>query len=382
MDCDCVFGWLVHCMNTPSWLTNRTGIDPLSYAIFDAPKRLSGISLDLNESYWFWNEALHNELTVRTTVDTIGHYPDYTPLYKALAAYVGVPTEYLCVTNGSDQSIGFLITALAQTGGTAVIPAPTFLIYPHITKRAGIHTIFVPHTVHNNVYTSPLTETLDALTHATLPTLFLCNPNNPLGAPIAAHDMHQLLAFTHEHHIPVVIDEAYYEYNGTTHAPDVLQHDNIVVLRSFSKAFGMPGLRLGYTIAHPSVIHTIKSAKLPWNVNQIALHAGCIALEHQEYFAQKRNEVHTERTHLVQTLSSIGVHALESVCNFVTAPTPHAHALVAALADEHVYIKDVSGYPHGGALLEHAVRIAVPAPHDRQIVQDALLKAAKTCGMV
>lgn len=369
-------------MTAPTWLTKRLQIDPHTYPVFDAPKRSTGITLDLNESYWFWNDDLYTQLQQRVDKNAIGHYPDYTELYEALAAYTGMPVAHLCVTNGSDQSIGFLMSVLAQSGGTAVIPGPTFTIYPHIAHRASIHSVFVPHTITNGTYVFPLQDTLEALRTATDPTLFLCTPNNPLGTPIPIDDMCILLQYTYDNGIPTVIDEAYYEYGTTTYAPMVRDHDTLIVLRSFSKGFGMPGLRLGYTIAHPSIIHLIKSAKLPWNVNQVAAHAGIIALAHQEYFAQKRDEVHTERSHLTQALRDISIEPLDSVCNFVTAPTTHADALVRSLAQQGVYIKNVSGYAYGGEPLQHAVRIAVPAPHDRSAVHDALLHAHAQYGTV
>lgn len=334
--------------------------------IIPPTRAVDALALDLNESYWYWTTDQRRELgRCVSRPDVIGRYPAYESLYRALARYTHVPKENLCITNGSDQAISFLITHHSKKR-VAILPSPTFGIYPQLLKQHSIKTYTPVYTNGGGAPEFPLEETLALLGKYKGSVLFLCQPNNPLGVGIPKRAMDTMLKKARATGALVIIDEAYYEYHGDTYAPQAKKRgSNIIVVRSFSKGFGMPGLRLGYTIASPEHTQKLHIAKLPWNVNHPAVEAGIIALRDRKHFANCIKETHSLRKELVVEMRRLGLDALPATANFVTVCTQHAGRLKEYLEREHgILIKNVSGYPGGGTILRKAVRIAIPARRD------------------
>jgi histidinol-phosphate aminotransferase len=183
----------------------------------------------------------------------------------------------------------------------------------------------------------------------------------------------------HAFGIPVIIDEAYFEFSGSTAAKLLDHYDNLIILRSFSKSFGLAGLRLGYVLAHKNIIDELVKLRLPWAVNHFAVHGGIVALKHQKHFKEKIAETLETKKSLIDFLEGKGAQCYRSDTNFIIAKFSAAKHLVEALKRRGLLVSDVSHYPHSGDLLANALRITVPSqadfPRVQQIFEESLFEA-------
>jgi len=210
-------------------------------------------------------------------------YPDghCTRLRISLAQRLKVPPECLLFGNGADECIQLIALAFLNQGDEVLIPSPSFDSYERFTRMAGAEVIHVP----LKDYRIDLDEVLDRINNRTK-MIWLCSPNNPTGAVLPGKEFERFLERISEG-IVVILDEAYREYVSTknsAHAEDYLFDDGRVIgLRTFSKAFGLAGLRVGYLIGHPSVVEIIAKVRLPFNVNNLAQAAALCALKEEDF---------------------------------------------------------------------------------------------------
>lgn len=339
--------------------------------------RKNFITLDLNESYHFLNDAIIDELK-QFDHFTLSSYPEYAELTAEVARYSSRKTEEVCLTSGSDQAIQMLLNLFFHKGDEVVVPAPTFFVYFSLLELIGTSAKVVLHKDEEDRFTFPFEETLNAITTSSK-GLLLCNPNNPLGTSLTEKEMTALLEKAHSLGIPVIVDEAYFEFSGSTAAPLLDRYDNLIILRSFSKSFGLAGLRLGYVLAHKNIIDELIKLRLPWAVNHFAVHAGLVALKHQKHFKEKIVETLEIKKQLADFLEGKGVQCYRSDTNFIIAKFPAAKYLIEALKRRGLLVSDVSHYPHSGDLFINAIRITIPSqadfPRVQQIFKESLLEA-------
>lgn len=333
-----------------------------SKAYFPPTDRKNFIRLDLNESYHFLNDAIINDLK-QFDHFTLSSYPEYAGLTTDIARYAQRGSGEVCLTSGSDQAIQMLLNLFFHKDDEVVVPAPTFFVYFSLLGLIGASPKVILHKDENGQFIFPFEETLNAIT-ASSKGLLLCNPNNPLGSSIPENEMIALLEKTHAFGIPVIIDEAYFEFSGSTAASLLDQYDNLIILRSFSKSFGLAGLRLGYALAHKNIIQELVKLRLPWAVNHFAVFAGTVALKHQEHFKAKIVETKETKKLLGGFLEGNGFQCYGSDTNFIIAKFSDIKNLVASLKRRGLLVNDVSHYPHSGDLFQNAIRITVPSHAD------------------
>ncbi len=191
--------------------------------------------------------------------------------------------------------------------------------------------------------------------------LLLCSPNQSAGPLISEPELIVLIEKATELGIPVVIDEAYYEFGGYTAIPLLKTYDNVIVLRTFSKAFGLAGVRLGYTVAAPSVITEINKLKLPWAVNHFSVYAGETVLMHQDYLKKKTEEIKKLKDKLFDVLTSTGLHCYHTDTNFIIAKTDGHKDLIEKLREAGILVNSVSEYPFSNGILKNGIRISTPS---------------------
>jgi histidinol-phosphate aminotransferase len=244
---------------------------------------------------------------------TKGHlYPSGGPaLRKKLAEREGLAEDSVILGAGSTELIDVVIRTFVAAGEEVLLSVPTFSMYEARTRTVGGIPVLVPMTEDHE---HDMLGLLRAVTERTK-VIFLCTPNNPTGNRVAETDLRRILRLG----LPTVIDEAYYELgSGESFAYLLKEFPNAIVLRTFSKAFGLAGLRLGYAFAHAAVIRLLSRVKVPWNVPAITLAAAGAALDDVAEHESRLDQLRSAREELAHGLSRLpGVVALPSEGNFI-----------------------------------------------------------------
>jgi histidinol-phosphate aminotransferase len=226
--------------------------------------RSAYLRFDLNENTLPLPELVKTALKDWVASDAIPLYPDYAAFMPTLADYVGVSPEQLLVTNGSDQAIEIVLRSFLGKGDTLLMAQPGF---PMFTQIAGVIGAKVQGIPYKN-FRFPQEDFFAAVKDHTK-LLVLVNPDNPTGIPIALSLIEEALKLRAD--LPVLVDEAYFEFTGISALHLLENYPNLMILRTFSKAFALGGLRLGYIIAAPELIQEFSKVRGPFDVNSCAV---------------------------------------------------------------------------------------------------------------
>ncbi|MGD1913135.1 MAG: histidinol-phosphate transaminase [Rivularia sp. (in: cyanobacteria)] len=344
-------------------------IKDLKPRVADAARNNHVIYLDRNELPL--PPSPHVIQAIADTAATVNRYPDTLgePLRKVLAEYAGVSEKEIIIGNGSDDLIELVAKVFIAPQKEVLIPNPTFLVYSLVTQIMGGNPIVIKRT---DNFDLNIQEIIDKVTLATK-VIFIANPNNPTGNLV---DRDDILKIVNSVDCLVVVDECYYEMSQETVADLVNQYDNLLVLRSFSKSFGLAGLRLGYGMANEKLIDYLYRATQIFPVNRLALAAGIAALEDLDYVYANVKRICIERENLRQNLVKMGFTVYPSVTNFLFVNTKPlgilSSKLVQALRNQNIWVKDF-GYKLG--LDGYYFRIAIGTPDENQKLQVALAEA-------
>ncbi|MBI2444665.1 MAG: histidinol-phosphate transaminase [Candidatus Magasanikbacteria bacterium] len=199
-------------------------------------------------------------------------YPEYGNLTISIARYAKVPVKNILLTNGSEQGIDLVFRTFTQPGDEVIIPVPTYRLFEQFARLNG-NRVMAPRYYTDGAF--PLAEILRRLTRRTR-LIVVCNPNNPTGTAIQTKDIVRLARAAPR--AIIYVDEAYFEFCGITAVPLIQKYPNIIVSRTFSKAFGLAALRLGYLIAAPRYITEFTKVRGPYDVNMAAVVAARAAL--------------------------------------------------------------------------------------------------------
>jgi histidinol-phosphate aminotransferase len=293
-------------------------------------------------------------------------YPAFVPteLIQKLAEFSHWVPEGILVGNGSNELIQAVLTVTVEKGKTVAIPQPTFTLYELMTTILGGEIQSIP-------LTSALEFNVAALRSAiqSADVTIICSPNNPTGCLIRQEDLRLLLQ---EAGGLVVLDEAYHEFSRQTAVPLLREFDNLVVLRTFSKAMAMAGLRVGYLVGNPALVKEISKAKLPYNLNVFSMAAAQAAVEHFELLRPQIDLLIRERERVYDTLMKIpGIKPYPSHANFIAMETVMPPGeLFEALYVEGLLVRDVSRYP----MLEKFLRISIGSPEENDQLLAALTR--------
>src|SRR5688572_15265702 len=250
-------------------------------------------------------------------IATLHRYPDGGAflLREALADRWKVAVEQVILGNGSDEILGLLARTFLSPGDEAVMADQTFVIYKMEVTAAHGKAVTVP--LKN--WRHDVTAMAGAITPRTR-LVFLCNPNNPTGTMVSAEEVAWLLGRLPEQ-VVVVFDEAYFEYVRSAEFPDsmayVREGRNAIVLRTFSKIYGLAGLRIGYGITTPEIADLLNRVRPPFNANSIAQRAALAALDDDEHVGRSRAVNQAGMDQVVNGLSALGLSPIESQTNFV-----------------------------------------------------------------
>jgi len=257
---------------------------------------------------------------ISAAADTINRYPDngHVELKEHLAAHVGFPPEHIAVGCGSVSLCQQLIQITSSVGDEVVFGWRSFEVYPLQVRVAGATPVQVP----LRAETFDLDAMLAAITDRTR-LIFVCNPNNPTSTVVDPDELARFVAAVPAD-ILVVIDEAYVEYVRDGLLPDSVglarTHPNVVVLRTFSKAYGLAGLRVGYAIGNPEVITALGKVYVPFTASTISQAAAIASLQAVDELLARTDAVVTERQRVTAELAGLGYSFPPSQANFVWLP--------------------------------------------------------------
>lgn len=295
---------------------------------------------------------------------SLNRYPDGGAhrLRAALADRWKVTPDHIILGNGSDEIIGLLARAFLSPGDEAVMADQTFVIYRmEVTAAHGVP-VMVP--------LKAWRHDLPAMTKAVTPKTrlaFVCNPNNPTGTVVHAAELDTLLACLPDHVI-AVLDEAYYEYVQSRDFPDgigyVKRNRPVIVLRTFSKIYGLAGLRIGYGLATPEIVGYLNRLRPPFNANSLAQRAALAALEDEEHVALSRTMNQAEMTTVRAGLRALGLEPVPSEANFLYVDVGReGRAVFEALLREGVIVRHIEG---------RMLRVTIGLPEENQRFLQAL----------
>jgi histidinol-phosphate aminotransferase len=303
---------------------------------------------------------------IERAMDVINRYPDNgcVELKAALAKHLGsvFTPEHVAVGCGSVSLCQQLVQITAAPGDEVIFGWRSFELYPPQVQVAGATAIKVPLTHH----TFDLDAMLAAVNDRTR-LIFVCNPNNPTSTVVAPGALTRFIEAVPPH-VLIVIDEAYVEYIRAPMLADSLElvrtHSNVVVLRTFSKAYGLAGLRVGYAIGHPDMITALDQVYVPFTVTSLSQVAAIASLDAADELLARTDFVVAERTRISAGLRAAGFTLPDSQSNFVWLPLgPRTVDFVTQAADARIVVR-----PYGA----DGVRVSVGAPEEN----DALLQFA------
>ena len=277
-------------------------------------------------------------------IQDIALYPDGNGfvLKDAIARRFMIGLNQIVLGNGSNDILELAARAFLRPGVEAVYSQHAFAVYPLVTLATGATGVSVP----ARAFGHDLDAMLAAITPATR-IVFIANPNNPTGTLLGKAELRAFLAKV-PREVVVVLDEAYDEY-----LPDDLkaesigwlaEFDNLIVSRTFSKAYGLAGLRVGFALAHPSVADLMNRVRQPFNVNSIALAAAAAALQDTDFVRRTRELNDAGMKQMVAGVTTLGLSYIPSYGNFVSVHIPDAMAVYRRLLEHGVIVRPVANY--------------------------------------
>lgn len=303
---------------------------------------------------------------IRDAVGEIHRYPDGASfsLRGALSERLGVAENQLVFGCGGDEILELVAKTLIGAGDEVVYAWPSFAMYPIVVQGAGAKAIQVP-------LTSDFVHDLDAMLAAVTDKtryVMVCNPNNPTGTSVGAADFDRFVQALPED-VVLIVDEAYFEFVRRTDFPDVIAltatRPGTLVLRTFSKIYGLAGMRIGYGICDVEFASYLERARHPFNVNRLAEVAALAALDDQEHVRRTLEVNATGVAYLTSELGRLGIETWPTDANYILAKT--GEEIVDGLLAKGVIVRPMAGF----GLTEH-VRISIGLPEENERLVKAI----------
>jgi histidinol-phosphate aminotransferase len=274
--------------------------------------RAGKLRLDFNENTVGCSPRVVEFLRNRLSADRFAIYPEYAEAKRALAAFFGVAPEEFVLTNGTDEAIQVIVNTYVDDGDDVLLLRPSYAMYRFYCEVAGA-------SIHEIDYRSddlsfPLEECLDKIRPSTR-AILIANPNNPTGTAVPPRGVEKILERAAG--AAVLIDEAYYEFYGSTSMGLIPSAPNLFVSRTFSKVYGMAAMRLGCVFSQSPNIGYLHKAQSPYSVNTLAALAACEAVKDKDYVGNYVSEVLSARDQLYLGCEALGIPYYRSQANFV-----------------------------------------------------------------
>lgn len=300
-----------------------------------------GLRLDFNENTVGCSPKVLEKLRQLRPED-LARYPEREPIEARVAGFLEADPSEILLTSGVDEAIHLLSQTYLAAGDEALIVVPTYSMYRIYMMAAGAAVLTVPA---GKNFQFPAEELLGRVTPRTR-LIAIANPNNPTGTVASSEQLVQVAR--QASHCAVLIDEAYFEFYGQTLLATHRDLTNLFVARTFSKGYGLAGLRVGVLAGNPQQMRTVRWISSPYNVNAVALACLPAALDDQEYIRNYVAEVRDSRSRLEQTLKSLGTPYWPSHANFILArvgSADAAKAFVDYMRERGILVRDRSSDP-------------------------------------
>lgn len=286
---------------------------------------------------------------IKNAIGKLNRYPDGSGynLIQKISEHLGVSPQNIVLGNGSDDIIGMLTCGFLEPGDEAILPHPSFLMYEIMILSAGAIPVVVP-LKQLSIDLQAINKSITSRTRM----VFLCNPNNPTGTVVFKEDFENFLKKIPPDVI-VVVDEAYIEFvrdQACARSIEYLDNDRpLVTLRTFSKVYGLAGLRIGYGVMPDEIANLLNRIRLPFNTNSLAQAAACAALEDTVFFEKVITLIHQGLDFLYDSLDRLGVKYFPTQTNFILIDVcKNADAIYEKMLRQGVIVRSMRsyGYPH------------------------------------
>jgi len=335
-----------------------------------------GLRLDFNENTEGCSAKVLQVLK-QLTAEDLARYPEREPVEKIVAQHLGLAWEQVLLTNGVDEAIHLLCETYLEPQHEALVVTPTFRMYEIYAGATGAKVQCIPC---ERDFAFPMVAITRAITPATR-MIAIASPNNPTGTAPARGQLLEIATVAPD--AALLVDEAYFEFYGKTVIGDIMHAPNLFVARTFSKAYGLAGLRVGILAGPAEQMRLIRRNSSPYSVNAVALAALPIALADLQHVDRYVSQVKHGRGRLATELQSLGIHSWPSQANFLLVRIGESHrAFVAAMRQPGVLVRDRSDDPG----CEGCVRITIGTEEQteqliralREVVAELNLRQAAT----
>lgn len=314
------------------------------------------VKLDQNENPYDFPDELKLKTFARARAERWERYYEVRPaaLVDGLAELAGWPADGIIVGNGSNELLMATILATAAVGGRMLSVQPSFLLYGRLCRLLGAELVGVPLDAQLVFDVATVRKEIERTDPA---LVVLCSPNNPTGSSIEPEALQSIADGCSG---VVLVDEAYHEFSGRSFRALLDRCDNVVLLRTFSKAMSLAGVRVGYLLGSASIVGEISKAKLPFSLNPISCQAALTALGHQPTLRARVDAVVAERERVLAALRErADIEVFPSDANFILLKAPNrGDAVIDALAEHGVLVRKLRGHP----LLDDSMRVTVGTP--------------------
>jgi histidinol-phosphate aminotransferase len=298
------------------------------------------------------------------SVSKLNRYPDGSGFYlrKKLAEKYSIPFDGIMLGNGSNEIIELVIRAFLTPGAEVIMPAPCFLLYSLVVRWMGGKPIPVPLNENLGIDLEKMAKAVTPKTRV----IFLTNPNNPTGKVISKGDFDAFLSEVPSE-IVVVLDEAYIEFNTNPDTPSGFDYINrqgpgVVVLRTFSKAYGLAGLRIGFGAMDPDIASYLNRVRQPFNTGSLAQAAALAALDDEDFLRRTQQTIWSGLNYLYDEVGKMGLKYVPSEANFFLIELPfEAKRLFEAMLHRGVIIRSMASYG-----MERFIRVNAGLPDENQ----------------
>ena len=318
------------------------------------------VKLDANEG----NKDLFKDLIKDIGDDFyLNLYPDdnYTQLKEAIVNYIGCKIENISVGNGSSELLDLCVKTFVDTNELILSLDPTFSMYSIYAKIVNSRYIGAGE---GNDFTINVDDVIKSIKENDPKLTIICNPNNPTGTIIKRDDVLRIVKSTDN---VVIVDEAYMEFSNESVVDEIENYDNLIVVKTMSKAFSMAGIRTGYLIANEELVKTIEKVRPPYNLNSISALLATKALKQKEKMLSYVENLKVEREKIYEKLIDMGVKAYKSGANFVFFSSK-VDNLAEKLIENDVLIRKFGGK------LDNYYRVTVGSPKENEAFLNAMKK--------
>jgi histidinol-phosphate aminotransferase len=331
----------------------------------------TGLRLDFNESTVGCSPRVLARLR-SLDAEILARYPECEPVESEAAGFLGLDPAQVLLTNGVDEAIHLLCSTYLDAGDEALIAVPTFAMYAIFAQAEGARVVEVRA---GDDFAFPAQD-LRAKIGPRTRLIAVANPNNPTGAVVAGDVLVQIAQAAPQ--AAMLVDEAYFEFHGETLIGRIRQIENLFVARTFSKAYGLAGLRMGVLAGEAGQMSMVRRVASPYSVNAAALAVLPAALQDRDYVVRYVAEVRRNRERLQRELAQLGLRYWPSHANFVLVRIGPAHAeFVQALRDCEILVRD----RHSDTGCDGCVRLTVGSDEHTETLVAALREVVERLGL-